>query len=633
MRDFLRVLSYVRRYARRLAAALLFSALFALMSGISIGMILPFANVLFNQEPPRGAAIEAAPEAPGGDAPGAPATPAATLSSLTALRDRSKERLMAYFWRGDRAEALARVCLFLVLVFFLKGVTNYLQAHLMATLEQRVIKDLRDDLYRHVHSLSLSFFHETRTGLLISRITHDVNLVRDAISAFFTNVTRNAFLAVVFAGIVVWASWRLALLSFLVLPAIALLTDRVSRRLRKHGQEFQGKMADMSSVLQETISGIRIVKAFGMEAFENRRFQKESEGYLKTYLRFKRVSYIASPLTEFLGVVGALAVFWYGGLQVLDGRLLSPDWFLIFLGAMLSLIQPIKEMGHANTSIQQGIAASRRIFELLDTEAAVRERPGARCAEGFREEIRFENVSFRYGDEMVLRDVSLAIRRGEMVAIVGPSGAGKSTLVDLIPRFYDPVVGRVTLDGVDVRDLTIASLRGLMGIVSQETILWSGTIRSNIAYGREEIPAEEVVRAARAANARRFIEALPKGYDTEIGERGVRLSGGERQRIAIARAILKDPPVLVFDEATSSLDADSEAEVQEAIGNLLAGRTVIVIAHRLSTVQRADRIVVMEKGRIVQEGPHEALLAQDGIYRRFFERQFAAAGAGGGARA
>jgi subfamily B ATP-binding cassette protein MsbA len=391
-------------------------------------------------------------------------------------------------------------------------------------------------------------------------------------------------------------------------------------------------MADMSSVLQETLAGIRIVKAFGMEAFENRRFRGETEGYLRSYLRLKRVSYIASPLLEFIGVVGALAVFWYGGHQVLEGRLLTPDWFLIFLAAMLSLVQPIKAMGHANDSFQQGIAASKRIFELLDTEAAVKERPGARAAGGFGEAIRFERVSFAYGDEPVLSDVDLTIRRGEMVAIVGPSGAGKSTLADLIPRFYDPTAGRVTLDGVDLRDLTVPSLRGLMGIVSQETILWSGTIRSNIAYGRERVPPGDVERAARAANADRFIAALPNGYETEIGERGVRLSGGERQRIAIARAILKDPPILILDEATSSLDADSEAEVQQAVANLLEGRTVIVIAHRLSTVLRADRIVVMEKGRVVQEGRHETLLETEGIYRRFFERQFAPAAMGAAGR-
>jgi subfamily B ATP-binding cassette protein MsbA len=318
---------------------------------------------------------------------------------------------------------------------------------------------------------------------------------------------------------------------------------------------------------------------------------------------------------------------------VLSGNLLTPDWFLIFLAAMLSMIQPIKEMGHANTAIQQGVSASKRIFELIDTEAAVRDRPGARDLAGFREAIRFESVSFRYGDEMILSGIDLSIRRGEVVAIVGPSGAGKSTLVDLIARFYDPVEGRVTVDGVDLRDATLASLRGLLGIVSQETILWSGTVRSNIAYGHEEIPLDEVARAARAANAERFVTALPRGYETEIGERGVRLSGGERQRIAIARAILKNPPILILDEATSSLDADSEAEVQAAIGNLLAGRTVIVIAHRLSTVQKADRIVVMDKGRIVQEGRHEDLLRDEGIYRRFFERQFAASGAGWGAGA
>ena len=621
MRDFLRVLAYVRRYLRLLAGALFFTVLFALMSGVSLGMILPFANVLFHDgtaAAPNAATTEIAP-------PSDATARSSLVSRVDDFRDRSKAVIMSYFLRGGQSDALARVCLFLGLVFLLKGITNYFQATFMSTLEQKVIKDLRDDLYMHLHSLSLAFFHSTRTGLLISRLTHDVNLVRDALSAFFTNILRNSLLVVVFAAIVTWASWKLALLTFAVLPALVLFTGEVSKRLRRLSQAFQGKMADMSSVLQETISGIRVVKAFGMEDFENKRFRDETSGYLRAYMRFKRVSFIASPLTEFLIVCGALAVFWYGGRQVMAGSLLTPDWFLIFLAGMISMIQPIKEMGHGNTSLQQGIAAARRIFELFETEASVAERPGAVAVSGMADAIRFEGVSFRYGDEMTLKEIELTIRKGEVVAIVGPSGAGKSTLADLIPRFYDPVAGRITLDGRDLRDVTIASLRSLMGIVTQETILWNGTIRSNIAYGQEGISHAAVERAARDANAHAFIEALPEGYDAQIGERGVRLSGGERQRIAIARAILKNPPILILDEATSSLDAESEALVQAAIAKLVVGRTVIVIAHRLSTVQKADRIVVLDRGRIVQEGRHEDLLRGDGIYRRFFERQFAAA--------
>jgi len=636
MRDFLRVLSYVKRYLRHLVGAVTFTILFALMSGMSLGMILPFANVLFHDgtetagEMLGGASLGAAP-APAPGVPSAANPP--IVERVTKFRDATKARILDYFLRGSRAQALTRVCFFLGLVFLLKGVTNYFQAILMTTLEQRVIKDLRDDLYAHLHSLSLSFFHSTRTGLLISRLTHDVNLVRDALNAVFTNIMRNALLVLVFAALVTWASWRLALLSFAVLPALVLFTGEVSKRLRRLSQDFQSKMADMSSVLQETISGIRVVKAFGMEAFENRRFRDETKGYFKSYLRFKKVSYIASPLTEFLIVCGALGVFWYGGRQVMEGSLLTPDWFLIFLAGMISMIQPIKEMGHGNTALQQGIAAAQRIAELFDTESAVRDAPGAAPIARFDDAIRFENVSFRYGDEMILKGIDLTIRKGEVVAIVGPSGAGKSTLADLIPRFYDPVGGRITLDGADLRTATVASVRALLGIVTQETFLWNGSVRSNIAYGQDDIAPALVERAARDANAHTFISALPEGYDTEIGERGVRLSGGERQRIAIARAILKNPPILILDEATSSLDAESEALVQAAIANLVVGRTVIVIAHRLSTVQKADRIVVLEKGRIVQEGRHEELLRGDGIYKRFFERQFAGAFAADGAPA
>jgi subfamily B ATP-binding cassette protein MsbA len=434
---------------------------------------------------------------------------------------------------------------------------------------------------------------------------------------------RDLLLLVVFASFVIGISWRLALVAFVVIPPITYVVTRIGHRLRKYSTRSQEKMADITSVLQETISGIRVVKAFGMEAFESSKFFKHTREFLRAFMKQQCAASLAPPMTEFLGAAGALVVLWYGGTQVLGGNLLGPDLFLLFLAAMLSMIHPAKNLTHANTKIQEGLAAARRIFAILDTEPKITDAPDSVEVSYVREGVEFDSVCFSYDtSDYVLKDINFAVKKGQVVAIVGPSGAGKSTLVDLIPRFYDPTSGRVLVDGVDIRKIKMRSLRGLMGIVTQETILFNDTVRSNIAYGLEEIPSERVVEAAKAANAHDFISTLPEGYDTVIGDRGVRLSGGERQRIAIARAILKDPQILIFDEATSSLDSESEKLVQDAIQRLISQRTNFVIAHRLSTVTRADLILVMENGRIIERGRHEELLAAGNLYRKLYDMQF-----------
>ncbi|HID94734.1 MAG TPA: ABC transporter ATP-binding protein, partial [Candidatus Latescibacteria bacterium] len=401
------------------------------------------------------------------------------------------------------------------------------------------------------------------------------------------------------------------------------IITKIGLKLRKYSARSQERMAEVTSVLQETIFGIRVVKAFAMERFELRRFRKGTRNYFRTVLKRIRVGRLASPLTELLATAVGLVVLVYGGNQVLKGDLLSPEEFIIFLIALFSMISPLKNLGQANARIQEGLAAGERIFEVLDTRPSITDSPDAVTIDKVREGIRFIDLSFRYDTgDVVLDHINLDIKVGEVVAIVGPTGSGKSTLVDLIPRFYDPWRGRVEIDGIDIRKIKLGSLRRLLGIVTQETILFNDTVRNNIAYGSPEIPEEKVIRAARAANAHDFISRLPQGYDTLIGERGVRLSGGERQRIAIARAILKDPPILIFDEATSALDTESEMLVQEAIERLMKGRTSLVIAHRLSTVQNASRIIVLDHGRIIQEGRHQELLNQPGLYRTLYRRQF-----------
>lgn len=630
MRTFLRLLECVRPYWRRLVAALVCMALFALLSSVSLGMIVPFVNVLFERETLVGADPGAIPilTAPGaigaalgqGDGGGAPSS---SPVALAGVKEALRGKLLALFAAATPEGALGKMCIALLVVFLVKSVFGYLQTLLMITVEQRVIRDLRDRLFGHLCRLSLSFFHGKRTGLLISRVTNDVTLVKGALVASFANLFREGLLALLYLGIAVWVSWKLSLITFVVLPPILFLIVRVGQRLRKRSARIQEEMADVTATLQESISGARVVRAFGMEEYEERRFFRHTREYFRTFVRMETLGALAGPLTEYLGVIGVVVVVWYGGRQVLLDGSVSPDWFLIFLAATLSTMQPLKKLSHANNELQVGLAAAARVFSLLDTMPSVVSLPGAPAVEGFCDRIEYRGVRFRYdtGDE-VLRGIDLTIKRGEIVAVVGPSGAGKSTLLDLLPRFYDPTAGAVTIDGQDLRSLEIKSLRKLMGIVTQETILFNDTVRNNIAYGLEGARDEDVMAAATAANAHSFIAGLPNQYDTPVGERGTRLSGGERQRIAIARAILKNPPILILDEATSSLDTESERLVQEAIERLLRGRAVLVIAHRLSTVRNADRIIVIEKGAIAEQGTHDELMKLGRTYRHLYDIQF-----------
>jgi subfamily B ATP-binding cassette protein MsbA len=614
-----RLLRYVVPWWRNLASALLFTLLFALFSGFTIGMILPFTQILFE------GTIDVSTIHVPADKNAPP------LPVLTAWKEGARLRFLRLFADDEPARALGKVCAGVFILFLLKGIFNYLHQILMITLQERVIKRIRDELYARIERLPIAFFERTRSGELISRVTNDVQLVREMVSVVFTEAIQNAMLLVVFAAVAVLVSWQLALLSFVIFPVLGVFTGKVSRRLRRYSTRFQEDMARMTSRLQETIAGIRIVKAFSMERVEEERFQDVTARYLRSYVRFKRVAILTSPIAEQLGVVGAVLVLWYGGNRVLEGRGLEPEGFFLFLGAVLNMMQPIRKLAHVNTIVQQGISAAARVFLLLDQEEE-RRPAGGKAVREVRDAIRFRDVSFRFdgaGDVPALEKVNLTIPSGSMVALVGPSGAGKSTLVDLLVRFRDPTEGSITIDGIDVRTMDLDALRGLAGIVTQEVILFNDTVRDNIAYGRGNVPLEEVRRAAAAANADRFIEAMPEGYDTPIGDRGLRLSGGERQRLAIARAIFKNPPILILDEATSSLDSESEALVQSAVENLVQGRTTVVVAHRLSTIRRADRIVVLEKGRIVQEGTHDDLLAQGGLYRRLFDLQFRQAGGAG----
>ena len=484
---------------------------------------------------------------------------------------------------------------------------------------------MRDSAYKHLHKLPMSFFKKERVGNLISRITNDVNVVQASISVAFLNMIREPLSIIVFLMIALSISWKLTLLALVILPFSMFAITWIGLKLRKQSYYVQEKMADITSILQETISGVKIVKAFGMEKYENKKFMDETKNFFKIMLKIVRVRNVSSPVTEILSTAVGVIIIYFGGLLVLKDQSLTASEFMGFLFAIFQLMPPIKELSSINNRIQESSAAGDRIFEILDTKPNIKDAANAVEVRNFQNSIVLDHISFHYEDstDLVLNDINFTVNRGEIVALVGPSGGGKSTLVDLIPRFYDPTNGKILIDNIDIKNIKIESLRNLMGIVTQETFLFNESIKSNIAYGLGDYPFEKIIEAAKIANAHDFISQMPEGYDTVIGERGVKLSGGQRQRLSIARALLKNPEIMIFDEATSALDNESELLVQEAIERLMVNRTTIVIAHRLSTIRNATRIIVLDKGEIIQMGKHDELVSDDkGLYKKFYEMQF-----------
>ncbi|MFQ6077836.1 MAG: ABC transporter ATP-binding protein [Thermodesulfobacteriota bacterium] len=506
-------------------------------------------------------------------------------------------------------------------LYLIKGVFYYGQAYLMSYVGQRIVADLREKLYHHLQYLSLSFFTKTPTGVLISRLTNDITLIQGAVSSAITSVLKDSFTIIILTGVVFYRDWKLACIAFIVLPLAAIPIVKFGQKLRKFSMRGQIRMGSITSLLQETISGNRIVKAFTMEDYESRRFSAENDRFFKVVMKRQKIRALSSPVVEVLGGLGVAGIVLVGGYGVIKGNS-TPGTFGSFLAALLLLYKPIKALSRVNDIVQGGLAASSRVFELMDRTPEIRNADGAVPLNGISNGIKFEHVSFKYEDERVLKDINVEVKVGEILALVGMSGAGKTTLVNLIPRFYDIDEGQITIDGRDIRTFTIKSLRQHIAIVTQQTILFNDTVRNNIAYGDITRSEEEIVEAAKAANAHGFIEKLPLDYDTVIGERGVKLSGGERQRISIARALLKNAPILILDEATSSLDSESEFQVQIALERLMVNRTVFLIAHRLSTIRNAHRILVIDNGRTVEEGTHDELLALNRTYKRLYDMQF-----------
>ena len=575
----------------------------ALLDAFSVALLIPFLNTLFDR-------------------------PALDIKAgwVSGLLHSTVGQLMV---EGDKMTSLRNVILVVLLVVVAKNLLVWISGQFGAELQEFVTRDLRNTVYKHLARLPLTYFTKTKSGQIISRILNDTFETRLVLTQIVTQSLQAVALVGATIAFLFDISWKLTVISLGIVPILSIVLQPLLRKLRRGNRRRGNQHGEMASVLQETVSGIRLVKSFGAEDFEERRFTDASDTYARTTVRLSKLSYLAPPVTEVIGMLIAVTVLWIGARQVLVDRSLTGADLITFLVFVLRLLQPLKQLTAVRATAQSSLASAERLFDILDTPSEKERDGGTVRVTAFVRDIQFDNVGFAYEvaanhqHANVLGGVSFDAHRGDVIALVGASGAGKTTLVDLIPRFYEPTSGVISIDGVDTRQVTLESLRSLIGIVSQDTVLFHDTVRNNLAYGSADKYSDaEIEAAARAANAHGFISAMPDGYSTLLGERGTRLSGGQRQRIAIARALLLDPPILILDEATSALDTESERLVQAAIDTLLEGRTVFVIAHRLSTVQHATTILVLDKGRIVERGTHDELRAHNGVYSRLYDMQF-----------
>jgi len=624
-----RIIRYLLPSKGMITLVIFVSILTSLFSVLSIYSVLPLLNAIFTADKTvaapvttgsgglvSGNGLQIGRGSLGGSKSG--------FIDTKALQQQVTEVFQRLFFAETKQQMLLNICLFLIAAFALKNFFLYLNKQLIYRIQTKSTKRLRDDVFHSIIEMHLDYFNHQRVGGLMNHVYNDVASVQSSISATFINFIQNPFTIVVYIGILLVLSWKLTLFAFAVSLFIFFIITLIGKRVKVLSRIIREQMGNMNSVLQEKFNGIKVIKSTGFEDVEVERFKSFTNDFRRMDLKVYRLKNIISPLNETLLVTAVAMVLWFGGLQVFEGSMTANE-LIVFAFSLYSAMGPLKTLGEANTSIQSGIVSAERLFELIDAEPLVKN--GTRDISGFSDVIRFENVSFRYlredGAAKVLDGVSFEIRKGEMVALVGQSGSGKSTAVDLLLRFYDVDAGRITFDGVDIREFDYKQLRSMIGVVSQEVILFNDSIEQNIAYGVQNgVTHDQVEQAARLANAHGFIEEKPDKYETVVGDRGVQLSGGQRQRLAIARAMVRNPDLLIFDEATSALDNESEKVVQDAIDNALSDRTALIVAHRLSTVKNADRIIVMDKGRIAESGTHEELLEKNGLYQMYYDIQF-----------
>ena len=600
MKLYFRILKYIKPYRVLVILSLLSSIIFVAMNSLSVWMIGSLISTILNP---------------------ADTIPIPNPDTINGTLKKFTQYLIG---TGTKTEQLKTLCLLMIVIFMIKNIFLYISRVAMSFTQNRLIADIRNELFEHMQKLSISFYDKNKTSEMTSILINDVDRMRNALTQSLHSLIIEPFNIILFAFLLFIISPKMTLLSIVLIPTSGFCIIKIGSSLRRRATRTSIQIAELINTLQESLSGIRIIKAFTMEKYEINKFMKENLKYFNLLFKQDKLSNLVTPINDMVGVIIAVVLLWFGGAEVFENNGLTPDDFMKFILLLFALMQPIKKLGSVNTQIQTGLASSERVFSILDSPITVTNPKEPVDFSSFKNEIEFDEVSFKYelGDKLSLKDINVKIRKGEVIAIVGTSGAGKTTFIDLMPRFYDVSSGKITIDGINIKDITIKNLRKTMGVVTQNTILFNDSVYFNIAYGMPEVKKEDVIEAAKAAHAHEFINSLPQKYDTLIGERGVLLSGGQKQRLSIARAILKNPEVLILDEATSSLDSESEVKVQKAIDKLIENRTVIIIAHRFSTIKNSDKILVFDNGQIIEEGSHDDLYNKNGMYTKLYKLQF-----------